>query len=95
MFCFGCASQLAYFSRYADLALIKGRLLRNFIRLLVCFYISSFAFLLFVDDNTTFLDFVKVLCLWKIPGYSEFLLSFAMLNVVILVLYRCFFVNAG
>ena len=55
--------------------------------LLVCFYISGYAYLAFVGNGINILDIFKVLLLWRIPGYSEFLLSFAMLNVVI---YACF-----
>ena len=87
MFCFGCSSQLAYIGRFEDRKCIKNKLLKNFIRLLVSFYISGYAYLVFIENNTSILDFLKVLFLWKIPGYSEFLLSFAMINMVIYIFY--------
>lgn len=88
MFCFGCASWLAYFRKYQEKAQIKGKLFRNFIRLLICFYISGYGFLWLVDSDFSLSTAAKVLVLWKIPGYSEFLLSFAFLNIVIYGLYR-------
>lgn len=87
LFCFGCSSQLAYLGKYKVRAEVKQKLTKNFIRLLVCFYISGYAYLAFVGNGINILDIFKVLLLWRIPGYSEFLLSFAMLNVVI---YACF-----
>lgn len=87
MFCFGCAAWLAYFRKYPNKMQVKGKLFRNFIRLLICFYISGYGFLLLVDSDFTLYEAVKVLLLWRIPGYSEFLLSFAFLNLVIYVLY--------
>ena len=87
MFCFGCAAWLAYFKKYPDKAQVKGKLFRNFVRLLICFYISGYGFLWLVDSDFSLHESIKVLLLWKIPGYSEFLLSFAFLNVVIYILY--------
>ena len=88
MFCFGCASWLAYFRKYPDKGQVKGKLFRNFIRLLACFYISGYGYVWLMDSDFSLSAAVKVLVLWKIPGYSEFLLSFAFLNLVIYVLYN-------
>ena len=83
MFCFGCSSQLAYLGKYKNRTAVKQKLGKNFMRLLVCFYISGYAYLEFVGNGINMPDFFKVLLLWRIPGYSEFLLSFAMLNIVV------------
>ena len=86
MFCFGCTSYLAYFKNSRSET--NCRLKRIFFRLLVSFYISGFAYLLFVNNSNNGLEYVKVIMLWRIPGYSEFLISFALLNVVLLLCKR-------
>ncbi len=84
---FGCATQLAYLKKPKD-DLLKKKLVKNMIRLLVAFYISGFAYTLFVSQNLNLLIIFKILCLWQIPGYSEFILSFAMLMPLVWFLYR-------
>lgn len=88
MFCFGCSAQLAYLGKYENRKYVREKLLKNFIRLLLCFYISGLAYLILVENDISFLDFFAVILLQKIPGYSEFLLSFAMINVVIYIFYN-------
>lgn len=90
LFCFGCASQFAYFGRYESASQARKKLLRNFARLLICFYISGYGYVFLMTDDTDIVELLKVLLLWRIPGYSEFLLSFAMLNLVILVFFNVF-----
>lgn len=87
LFAFGCATQLAYLRKARDKALM-GKLMRNGFRLLVAFYISGFAYILLVSHSLTILEAVKVLCLWRIPCYSEFLLSFAMLMPLVWYFHR-------
>ena len=86
MFVFGCTSYFAYFKNHRPQT--SYRLMRNFLRLLICFYISGFAYLLFISHDKNFLDYLKVLMLWKIPGYSEFLISFSILNILLFCLQR-------
>lgn len=86
MFCFGCTSYIAYFAKKSPKT--KKRLLRNFIRLLICFYISGFAFMYLVSQNCNPMDYLKILILWRIPGYSEFLISFSLLNIMLLLFYN-------
>lgn len=83
---FGCATQLAYLRKTRDKALMR-KLTKNGLRLLVAFYISGFAYTMWGSHSLTFMEAVKILCLWRIPGYSEFLLSFAMLMPLVWFLY--------
>lgn len=87
LFAFGCATQLAYLRKPRNKKLMK-KLMKNGLRLLVAFYISGFAYTLLVSHSLTILEAVKILCLWRIPGFSEFLLSFAMLMPLVWFLYR-------
>ena len=84
---FGCATQLAYLRKPKD-KILRGKLMRNGVRLLIAFYISGFAYTFFVSHNLGMMEAIKILCLWRIPGYSEFLLSFAMLMPLVWLLYR-------
>ena len=87
LFAFGCATQLAYL-RKPKSRILRGKLMRNGIRLLIAFYISGFAYTFFVSHNLDVMETIKILCFQRIPGYSEFLLSFAMLMPLVWFLYR-------
>ena len=89
LFCFGCATQLAYLRRLKD-SLLAHKLIKNGVRLLIAFYISGIAYSAFVCQSLSIKETVKILLLWSIPGYSEFLLSFAMLMPLVWFLYRPF-----
>lgn len=85
MFSFGYAVQLAYFSR--GWAQAAPRLLRNCIRTLLAFYVSGIAFETLVNRQMIGPLLPKILTLSHIPGYSEFLAVFLMLNILILLLF--------
>ena len=87
LFAFGCATQLAYLRRAKD-NVLRQKLLKNFFRLLLAFYISGFAYTILVSQDINAKEAIKILCLWRIPGYSEFLLSFAMLMPLIWFFYK-------
>ena len=87
LFAFGCATQLAYLRKTKD-NILRDKLVKNGIRLLVAFYISGFAYTAFVAHKLSPFEAIKILCLWRIPGYSEFLLSFAMLMPLVWILYH-------
>lgn len=87
LFAFGCATQMAYLSRPKDEGL-KKKLIKNGYRLLLAFYISGFAYTLLVAQNLTLEEAIKIMYLWRIPGYSEFLLSFAMLMPIVWFMFR-------
>ncbi len=84
LFAFGCATQLAYLRKPKD-KILRGKLMKNGVRLLLAFYLSGFAY---TAKNLSVIEAVKILCLWRIPGYSEFLLSFAMLMPLVWFLHR-------
>lgn len=83
MFCFGYVSNIVYFKKTNNN--VKKRLFKNFIRILIGFYISGSAYILLVERQFSVLELVKMIFLFKIPGYSEFLITFAILNLAILV----------
>lgn len=81
---FGYVAWLAYLQRpYRD---AFPRLLRNALRLLVAYLISAFAFQAFHESTRFTSTHVKDLMTFQvIPGWSEFLLSFALLMILILI----------
>ncbi|HAT4257873.1 hypothetical protein P5F61_08120 [Clostridium perfringens] len=83
MFCFGYVSNIVYLKK-ADNGIIKQKLLKNFIRILISFYISGIAYTILVEKKFSMLELMKIIFLFKIPGYSEFLITFAILNLVTL-----------
>lgn len=87
LFAFGCATQLAYLRKPKD-DILKKKLVKNGLRLLLAFYISGIAYTTLVTQKMSLVAMLKILCLWEIPGYSEFLLSFAMLMPLVWILYR-------
>lgn len=87
LFAFGYATQMAYLNRPKN-GNLKKKLIKNGCRLLLAFYISGFAYALLVAQRLTFWEATKIMCLWRIPGYSEFLLSFAMLMPIVWFMHR-------
>lgn len=86
MFCFGYAANIAYLKKSKNEVIHK--LLKNFIKLLIIFYISGFGYEQFVSKNLSILEMLRILLLFRIPGYSEFLASFFILNLVILIFFE-------
>jgi hypothetical protein len=86
VFCFGYAVQLAYLEK--DFGAIWKKLLKNVIKTLCAFYVSGIAFKLFIGNSAiSWRTFVDVLLLNDMPGWSEFLASFAYFNLVTLILF--------
>ena len=86
LFCFGYASHLAYFSKGWKEA--AGRMFKNGLRLLAAFYISSFCYVVFVEKIPLRLDLaLEILLLQRLAGWSEFLLSFALVLVLAGILF--------
>lgn len=89
LFSFGYVSRLAYLEK--SRAAIWRRLLRNFLATLLAYYISAAALwafpLLAAGEPLQLRSLLRILFFVRIQGYSEFLLSFAMLNVFV----YCFF----
>ena len=60
-----------------------GKMLKNAVRILIAFYISGMAYVAFVERKIFRWDFIaEVLLLKKFPGWSEFLVSFAAVLLV-------------
>ena len=85
-FCFGFVAWGAYFTK--NFTQIVPRLLRNFIKLLAAYYLSTFAYRIFIDGiYLTQEKIIEILTFQIIGPWSEFLLSFAVLNFFILILH--------
>jgi len=87
-FVFGFLYYHIYFSRTKEKA--QRSLLRNCIKLLLCYYISAFAYVIFVQglSHLSLLRVAAIFALWSVPGYSEFLLSFFSVTLLTLLLYK-------
>lgn len=87
-FSFGYVYYKAYIKKNI---LNKKRFLIPSYKTLFAFYISGFFFRLLVIPGRwlTFKEYVKILLLWDIPGYSEFLLSFFIISLLFCILFKC------
>jgi hypothetical protein len=86
VFCFGYAVSISYLNKEFNNVWFK--LLKNALKTLAAFYISGIAFKLFIGRSPlVFETFKSVLILKDIPGWSEFLASFAYLNFITLILF--------
>lgn len=81
MFVFGYNSYNAYIKKESS----NKKILKNMFKLIVAFYISGFAYEFFINQDYEIEKYIKILCFLKLPGYTEFLATFAVLNVFILV----------
>ena len=82
LFCFGYVCNIAYFSTDS---LPRKRIFIHIIKTLIAFYISAFGFEMIVLNTMNYHGLLKVLRFSRISGYSEFLLSFVYLYVIIFV----------
>jgi hypothetical protein len=81
LFAFGYAVHLAYLGPWRAGA--TWRMLSTAARILLAFYISGFAFRVFVSGRTPHLDtLTPILQLADIPGWSEFLVTFSILTLL-------------
>ncbi len=86
VFTFGYTSYIAYFSR--PFIEVYQRIIKAFIKLLCAFYISGLSFRVFVDHKPISWPLVKnILLLKDIPGWSEFIISFALYILIALILF--------
>lgn len=81
MFCFGYVCWLAYIDTDTDTEDIYKRLLKGANKSLLAFWISGISFVLFYGG--TWKDLLSVLLLQKMPSLSEFLLSFALIYLLL------------
>lgn len=84
MFCFGYASFLAY----ADNPNAEKRMLIGMIKSIIAFYVSSIAYYIFIAKVKDFRFYLNILLFLDAPGYSEFLLSFVLIYVVEIFLFK-------
>ncbi|WP_138495274.1 acyltransferase family protein [Paenibacillus pinistramenti] len=86
VFSFGYASQLAYYSKSFRRA--APRMLLTAFKMLVAFWLSGLAYRLFIDGRPlSWAGIRPVLLVEEMPGWSEFLISFAYLTLAGLVLF--------
>lgn len=85
MFTFGYVCYKAYISKNINNQTLGTKLCLNFFKTLVAYYISGIAFFALILNKLTLENLLCILTLKKIPGYSEFLLSFAFLYLIIFI----------
>jgi hypothetical protein len=87
LFAFGYSTYLAYFQKVCSD--VWKKMLATAFKTLIAFYISGVAFRILVDRKRLFSrDFWNIILLNDVPGYSEFLLSFALVTLLALILFR-------
>ncbi len=76
IFAFGYVSYHSYIEKAFPTAIKK--IMRNVLRLLAAFYISSFTFVIFIEKMPLRMDLIlDILLLRRLAGWSEFLIAFA------------------
>ena len=86
VFAFGYVSYFAYLKK--DFVVAAKKLILNMIKLLIAFYISSFAFIIFMENAIFRMDTVwDILLVRRLAGWSEFLFSFVCLMALCLLLF--------
>lgn len=89
MFCFGYTSYLAYFRK--ERREVSRRFLCNGGKLLAAYYLSCFAYVIFVERIPMRADrILELLALKRLAGWSEFLFSFALVMLLELLLFPLF-----
>ena len=86
LFCFGYSAYIAYLSK--DFEQAKTKLWKNICRITVAFWISGLFYKLLIIKKYNILDYIKMIFFLELPGYSEFLASFAVLNLLILSCFK-------
>lgn len=86
LFCFGYSTYIAYLQK--DIKEVRPKLIRNIIKLLIIFYISAIGYVAIILNEINFSVLIRILTLLIIPGMSEFLASFAMLNLFVLIFFK-------
>lgn len=81
---FGYAVYLSYFEKQKK---SKLRILKNFFRILIAFYISSFSFYILILHKNSIKDYLDILLLKNLAGFSEFLISFALYILLIFLFF--------
>ena len=80
LFCFGYAVSIAYLNK--DKKDVTRKILKNCFELIIVFYLSSIAHEILITKDFTLIKLLKILVLSEIPGHSEFLAGFFVLNIL-------------
>ena len=83
IFVFGYVGYEAYFAN--DGIKVK-RLIMHAIKTIIAFYITGIAYILLIDKECSYQSLYEVFIFKRIPGYSEFLLTFAFIYPFIILL---------
>lgn len=86
MFTFGYACQFAYFGK--DLKSSYQRMLITALKPLIAFYISGIYWRSFVDKDFSLRMVLKILILRDIPPFSEFLISYSLIILTSVLLFK-------
>lgn len=86
LFCFGYAVSIAYLGKSKDY--VKNKIIKNCFELLIAYYISGISYELFVTKELSLIKLIRILILSDIPGYSEFLVAFFVLNLLTLIFFN-------
>lgn len=84
-FCFGYVFYVAYLSK--TVSAVWKRILSTSFKTLIAFYISGICYCAILKRGISKNWILKILLLEKIPGYSEFLISFALVSLVGLIFF--------
>jgi len=82
MFIFGYNAYNAYINEEET---CKTKFIKNILNLLIAFWISGFLYDYFAMKNYYLKNYVHIFFLLRLPGYSEFLVTFALTNLFILI----------
>ncbi len=85
MFCFGYVCYISYINRNLDKNTFRRKMLSNFFKTLIAYYISGLAYLFLIDNNFCIKEAVKILLFVNVRGYNEFLLSFAFIYLILFI----------
>ena len=75
-FVFGCTIYLAYFAKKVNM---KRKIGKGVLRILIVYFISAFSMIMLIEKDHSLSRFIRILFLCEIPGWCEFLISFALL----------------
>ena len=83
LFVFGYNSYNAYIKN--EKRNINKKIVKKIIKLILCYYISGYIYIFLINENYKYIDYIKILFFLKPAGYSEFLLTFALIYLLVLL----------
>lgn len=89
LFAFGYVCEIAYFRK--ELCDVKPKMIKTIVKTLFSFYISGLFYnILILKTEISIRSVLKVILLFDIPGYSEFLISFTLILLISLIFFNYF-----